>query len=164
MPGHYRNGNGRNGRSPRRMGARRAPSSAAGRRVTGGSRYLISTGSGTNTKHYSCPTPNGITTACQDVTNEVNVHATLTGRTELPHRNGNRRVMGSVGVNPNQDQQDQLMGGAGLTGNANQMQQNRLMGRMSSGMRRRPARTANPNGRGTRRTVRGMNRRRRSGY
>ena len=123
-PGH--NGNGRNGRSPRRMGARRAPSSAAGRRVTGGSRYLISTGSGTDTKHYSCPTPNGITTACQDVTNEVNVHATLTGRTELPH-NRNSRVM-------------------------------------SSGMRRRPARTANPNGRGTRRTVRGMNRRRRSGY
>ena len=123
-PGH--NGNGRNGRSPRRMGARRAPSSAAGRRVTGGSRYLISTGSGTNTKHYSCPTPNGITTACQDVTNEVNVHATLTGRTELPH-NRNSRVM-------------------------------------SSGMRQRPARTVNPNGRGTRRTVRGMNRRRRSGY
>ena len=123
-PGH--NGNGRNGRSPRRMGARRAPSSAAGRRVTGGSRYLISTGSGTDTKHYSCPTPNGITTACQDVTNEVNVHATLTGRTELPH-NRNSRVM-------------------------------------SSGMRQRPARTANPNGRGTRRTVRGMNRRRRSGY
>ena len=125
-PGH--NGNGRNGRSPRMMGARRAPSSAAGRRVTGGSRYLISTGSGTDTKHYSCPTPNGITTACQDVTNEVNVHATLTGRTELPHnRNGNQRVM-------------------------------------SSGMRQRPARTANRNGRGTRRTVRGMNRRRRSGY
>ena len=123
-PGH--NGNGRNGRSPRRMGARRAPSSAAGRRVTGGSRYLISTGSGTDTKHYSCPTPNGITTACQDVTNEVNVHATLTGRTELPH-NRNSRVM-------------------------------------SSGMRQRPARTVNPNGRGTRRTVRGMNRRRRSGY
>ena len=126
MPGH-KNGNGRNGRSPRRMGARRAPSSAAGRRVTGGSRYLISTGSGTNTKHYSCPTPNGITTACQDVTNEVNVHATLTGRTELP-QNRNSRVM-------------------------------------SSGRRRRPARTANPNGRGTRRTVRGMNRsRRRNGY
>jgi len=91
-PGH--NGNGRNGRPPRRMGSRRAPSSAAGNRVMGGSRYLISTGSGTDTKHYSCPTPNGITTACQDVTNEVNVHATLTGRTELPHnRNGNRRVM-----------------------------------------------------------------------
>ena len=124
-PGH--NGNGRNGRSPRRMGARRAPSSAAGRRVTGGSRYLISTGSGTDTKHYSCPTPNGITTACKDVTNEVNVHATLTGRTELPH-NRNSRVM-------------------------------------SSGMRQRPARTANPNGRGTRRTARGMSRsRRRSGY
>ena len=144
-PGH--NGNGRNGRSPRRMGARRAPSSAAGRRVTGGSRYLISTGSGTNTKHYSCPTPNGITTACQDVTNEVNVHATLTGRTELPHRNGNRRVMGSVGVNPNQDQQDQLMG------------------RMRGGMGRRPARTPNPNGRS--RQVRTSGRRRnmrRSGY
>ena len=108
-PGH--NGNGRNGRSPRRMGARRAPSSAAGRRVTGGSRYLISTGSGTDTKHYSCPTPNGITTACKDVTNEVNVHATLTGRTELPRsRNRNSRVMGG-------------------------------------GMRRRPNRTPNPNGR-----------------
>ena len=147
MPGH-KNGNGRNGRSPRRMGARRAPSSAAGRRVTGGSRYLISTGSGTDTKHYSCPTPNGITTACQDVTNEVNVHATLTGRTELPHnRNRNQRVMGSVGVNANQDLQNQLMSG------------------MRGGSRRRPARTANPNGRGTRRTVRGMNRsRRRNGY
>ena len=127
-PGH--NGNGRNGRSPRRMGARRAPSSAAGRRVTGGSRYLISTGSGTDTKHYSCPTPNGITTACKDVTNEVNVHATLTGRTELPH-NRNSRVM-------------------------------------RGGMNQRPARTANPNGRRTRRTSRSMTRRamgsRRSGY
>ena len=126
-PGH--NGNGRNGRSPRRMGARRAPSSAAGRRVTGGSRYLISTGSGTDTKHYSCPTPNGITTACQDVTNEVNVHATLTGRTELPpNRNRNSRVM-------------------------------------SSGMRRRPARTPNPNGRSRRVRTSGTRRNmRRSGY
>ena len=147
-PGH--NGNGRNGRPQRRIGSRRAPSSAAGNRVMGGSRYLISTGSGTDTKHYSCPTPNGITTACQDVTNEVNVHATLTGRTELPHnRNRNQRVMGSVGINPNQDQQDQLMG------------------RMRGGSRRRPARTANPNGRGTRRTSRSMTRRtmgRRSRY
>ena len=99
-PGH--NGNGRNGNgAPRRMmGSRRAPSSAAGRTVTGGTRYLISTGSGTDTKHYSCPTPNGITTACKDVTNEVNVHATLTGRTELPHNRNSRVMRGGMNQRP----------------------------------------------------------------
>ena len=114
MPGHVP----KNGGRPRQMSTtrmrrnRRVASSSAARQVHGGSGYLISTGSGTNITHYRCPSPNaGITSQCVDVTNEVQVNQTLTGRTELPHsRNRNSRVMGG-------------------------------------GMRRRPNRTPNPNGR-----------------
>jgi hypothetical protein len=46
-----------------------------------------------------------------------------------PNGNGNQ-TLGGAGLagNPNQMQQNQLMGGVGLTGNPNQMQQDQLMG------------------------------------
>ena len=50
---------------------------------------------------------------------------------QTPGMNGNgNQTLGGAGLagNPNQMQQNQLMGGAGLTTNPNQQQQNQLMG------------------------------------
>ena len=88
-----------------------------------------------------------------DVTNEVQVNQTLTGRTELPASHRGVVTRGNVPVsartpNPNGRNtrasqrvrgSQSVRGGAGLTGNSNQRQQNRLMSgnrRMNTPQRR----------------------------
>ena len=98
--GHRSSGRPRQMSTTQRRVNTRAQSSSTGRAVHGGGRYLISTGSGTNITHYSCPSPTGITSGCQDVTNEVQVNQTLTGRTELPHNRQSRVMSGGTGTRP----------------------------------------------------------------